>query len=631
MVRPWVAAATLYLGLALYLVYPAWTDPAHGVVGDWTHPDTLSNHWLYLWIADQIRAGGSILHNDRYYFPVGDAPWLAGNGSDALPFALLLGWMNWPGSITAWVLLTLVANGLGGLALGRAGGAGWGGATVAGAALVVCPYVARELAAGRFAQAPLWAAALFLAAWIRLLAAPRWTLGVGAGVLFGLAAFEYWYLGLWLAMAGALLWAFRPGARPLYAFVPTALAVTLPPLGVFLSHWSAVPGTDESTFPHPIAVDSALPATFPLWSGTGELSTVTVPLVLTTLAALGWRSVDRRLGRGLLVAAGLFYLLCLGPELLAPDGRSTGIPGPYALVYRWTGPLRRLWWPYRHVAPLTLVLLPLAAQGACRVAARLGPVAGPALLIAALPIELYARGATVDVSASWWTPPRAYEQLAALPPGHLVELPLAAAITRSQPSLVYQRVHGRTLVNGHAMWIDRVRPEAWDAWIDAQPLLAALRDFEAGKRSGAWTLPEEADRALLGQGVRYLSVNRGYFPGELSTLRDHHVAMLTALYGEPVVQAGGVRIWDLTRATGERAWTFPEYAPPEGYVDAEGRTSLPTDAAVGLRAWPRSVPPRPPTARPTVDPGRWSKLPPMVRRKLEREAGAADDTATEAE
>lgn len=624
MSRAWAAAAALYLTLALYLIYPAWTDPAHGLVGDWTHPDTLSNHWLYLWVADQVHGGRSLLHNDRYYFPVGDAPWLAGNGSDALPFALVFGWFDWPGSITGWVLLTLVANGLAGAALARSAGAGWGGALVAGAALVVCPYVSRELSAGRFAQAPLWSAALFLAAWIRLVEAPRVGLGVLAGLLFGLAAFQYWYQGLWLAMAGLVIWAFRPSLRPLYGFVPAALVATVPPLAVFLGRWGAVPGTDEDVFPHPIAVDSSLPASFPVWSGTGELATVTVPLVVSILAALGVRGVDRRLGRGLLVAAGMFYLLCLGPELLWPDGTSSGIPGPYALVYRWTGVLRRLWWPYRHVSPLLLVLVPLVAHGVARVSARIGAFVAPALLVAALPVELYARGATVDVSVSWWNPPVAYRALSDLPPGHLVELPLAGVVTRSQPSLVYQRVHGRVLVNGHAMWIDRVRPSAWDAWLATVPLLDAIRRFEAGELSGGWTLPAEADPALLAQGVRYVSVNRGYFPGELSTLREHHVALLTALYGEPLVRAGAVRVWDLERATGTRTWTFPSFTPPEDYVDAEGRTSLPTEGAVGLRAWPRTVPPRPPTARPAVDPSRWAELPPMVRRKLEREATVPD-------
>ena len=38
----------LYVGLALYALYPVWLSPEHGVVGSWAHPDMISNHWLYL-------------------------------------------------------------------------------------------------------------------------------------------------------------------------------------------------------------------------------------------------------------------------------------------------------------------------------------------------------------------------------------------------------------------------------------------------------------------------------------------------------------------------------------------------------------------------------------------------------
>ena len=167
-ILPFFGAVSLYLGLALYQLYPAWWDPAHGVVGDWRHPDTLSNHWLYRWIVERLLAGESIVHNDRYYVPVGDAPWLAGNGSDAVP-SLILAWLPWPASVTAWALLALVLNGVSGWLLARRTGASAAAATAAGGVLAVFPYVDAELSGGRFAQMPVYQVAFFLVAWSALL------------------------------------------------------------------------------------------------------------------------------------------------------------------------------------------------------------------------------------------------------------------------------------------------------------------------------------------------------------------------------------------------------------------------------------------------------------------------------
>jgi len=605
--RNWTLAALGYLAAALYLLWPAWTAP-EGWVGDWTHPDMISNHWLYRWVADVGPTG--LLHNDRYYFPVGDAPWLAGNGSDAVLYGLLapLGL-----GVTGWVVLTLVGNGLAGMALGRAAGATHGAAAVAGAFLVICPYVSREIAAGRFAQAPLWPSALFLAAWLRLLDAPSLARGVGAGLLFGLCAFGYWYYGLWMAMAGAILWLGRRDRRALVSFVPVALAVTVPPLAVFARNWQAVPGVEELVFPHPIAVDNAMPVSFPVWPGTGELANVVLPLTLLVLWVRGrptWPQV---------AAASWFAVLALGPELLGPDGTTTGVPGPFQLVYGGAEALRRLWWPYRHVAPLLLVLLPVAAVGLSRLQASLR--AAPALVALALPVELYARGGTVQVPASYLDAPEVYEELTAEAPGHLVELPLAAAITRSQASLAYQAIHGRTLVNGHGMWVARVRPAAWDTWLQAQPLLGQLVAYEGGAALEPWSLAPGGLQPLLAQGVRWISVNREFFPGELEDLRDHHRAFLQAVCGPPKLRGQGVWIWDLAACPGGD-WTFPAWKLPDSFVDASGRTSIPGNVpSAGFRAWPRSFPPSVPTpATATNNADAWADLPSMVRRKLEREA-----------
>lgn len=620
-------AALLYTAVALFMLYPAWTSPSHGVVADWTHPDALGNHWLYQWTAETLASGRSILHNNRYYWPVGDAPFLAGNGSDAVPFTALGAWLDWPFSVTLWCILTIVLNGMGGLAIAEAVGVKGGGSIVTGAMLVFCPYVVRELSAGRFAQAGLWTSAFFLSAWIRHLDAPTWKRGALAGLLFSLSAFQYWYYGLWMALAGAIFWAFRPSAKPLLEFVPFALAGTLPPLWIFLSHWSAIPGVEETTFPHPISVEYALFAGFPVWSGSGELASIGLPIVLSALAMAGWKLAPRPLARGALVAALAFYALSLGPELLAADGKSLEVPGPFQAIYRWSDTLQRFWWPYRHLAPLTLVLLPLVARGAERMVRWLNLPGGAVLILALLPIELYARGGVVEVSTSWFTPPPTYQKLAELPAGNVLELPLYEKIARNESSLSYQRVHQKTLINGHAMWVDRVRPAEWNAWIAEQPLLDALRQFEAGTLSGQWELA--ADQApWTANAVAYITLNREYFPGDLGDLLDHHATFLTAWYGKPILKGGGVRVWDVRASPKLNSHFWPTWSPPSTYVTASGLASLP-DAVdpAGWLNWPRSFPPKAPEARSTtIDQElRNSRLPPALRRRLERDE-TTDDT-----
>ena len=595
--RAWASATAIYLLLALYQLYPAWTSPAHGVVGSWAHPDMISNHWLYRWVAEQLTSGGSILHNDRYYFPIGDAPWLAGNGSDAVPATLIAALLAWPFSVTVWTLLTITLNGLGGYALARVVGAGHRGALVGGAALVLCPYLVYEISCARLAQAPIYWSAFFLASWIHLLRQPSWRRGLGAALLFGGAAFTYWYYGLWMAMTGAALWLLIPTGRgrALRFFLPWALLFTLPPLLVFLGAWSQIPGVADGVFPSPLAMATSLPPTFPLWLGHSELSSLALPVTVWALALAGLgRGPDRSLRLGLIGVAGFFYLLCLGPDLVWPDGSSTGIPGPFRLVYGSLAPLRRFWWPYRHLAPMTLALVPLMALGAERLVARWGSQGSWAFagLLLAMPIEEWARDGSVEVTISYWRPPAAYEALGALPEGHLLELPLSAALTRSQPSLSYQWLHHRTLVNGHAMWVKRVRPAAWDEWLAHQPLLDALRRFEDGTLSGPFTLPDGAVASLRAQGLRYLSVNPEFYPGELSPLGAFEADLLHELFGEPVIEDANLAVWDLEGWTGSASLSLPRWWPPADQIQPDGRTTLPATArSAGWQLWERSLPP----------------------------------------
>lgn len=596
-------AVAVYVALALWTLYPAWLDGEHVLVGDWRHPDMLSNHWLYGWIGERLLAGESIVHNTHYYFPIGDHPWLAGNGSDAVFHTPLHGLIGWPGSVTAWLLIVLTANGIAGWCLCRAAGAKNAGALFGGATLALSAYVCHELAGGRFSQVPLWAFAGFLAAWIKLLDTGRWRWAVVSALLYGCTAFLYWYYGLWAALVGGVLVLFR--GRPalamwpqLVGFAAGGLLLVVPPLALFLKNWQNIPGTESEGFPHPLASSSGLPLSFVAWGSGAERGDVVLSLVAVGLAAFGlWRA--RPLGwleRGLAACGVLFLVLALGPDILLPDGTPSGIPGPYLLAYGGLDVLQRYWWPYRHIVVLMFAVAVFAAR-ALPDRWQLG-----LLLTALLPLDLSLRDGKSSAPSAWWEPPEAYLAIADLPGEALIELPIAPQVVSTQQTLIYQRVHGKRLVNGHAMWVDRVRPDAWDAWVAQNTFLTVLQQYEQGQLMKApFAFRPEHVIALRQSGVRYLVVNAEYFPRALYGLVERYPAIFQPLFGDPVYTfRDHLFVWDLENYTHVGfIEDVPEFGLPEDYRDSDGSAMLDVGhgRALGLRGlarlFPPTIPPQP--------------------------------------
>jgi len=595
----WPLATLVYFGLALWTLYPAYLDTEHILVGDWRHPDMLSNHWLYAWVAERLLAGESILHNTDYYFPIGDHPWLAGNGSDAVLATPLHALVGWPGSVTFWLLLVLTANGVAGRALCRAMGGTNAGSLFGGATIALCAYVCHELAGGRFSQVPLWAFAGFLAAWIRLLDRPTVRMGVLAGVLYAVGAFLYWYYGLWAAGVAAVFLLFRRPTSwiPVAACAAVATALTLPPLALFLKNWALIPGTAAEVFPHPLAMTSGLPATFVFWGSGAERGEVTLSLIAVGLAGWGlykggldWRA------KALGVAGIAFFLLALGPELLAPSGEGTGVPGPFRLAYGSVGVLQRYWWPYRHVVVVGFAVAAFASRA---LPEKLPLALG---LVVLLPIDLIARDGTASAPSAWWEPPEAYLAMAEAPGEAVLELPIAPQVVSAQQTLTYQMVHQKKLVNGHAMWVDRVRPDAWDDWVADNSFLTVLGAYERGELMTApFAFRPEHVVALRSAGVRYIVVNAEYFPRALYGLVERYPVIFEPLFGEPVYTfRDHLWVWDLERYTHVGlVEDVPAFGLPEDYRNRDGSAMLDVGhgRALGLRGlarlFPPTIPPQP--------------------------------------
>jgi len=574
MTKRWLAAwLVLAVGCALAATWPAATSPRDTLLCNFVHPDCLSNHWLMVWVAEQIGSGGSILHNDRYYWPVGDAPWLAGNGSEGfayLPWHLLFGW---PLASNVHLIGLLVLNGLAAGALARASGASPAASLSAVPAGALLVYVVQELGAGRFTQVSVCWLGFFLAAWLHFLARPSIPRALLAAALLAVSCLFYWYYGLFGVLAGGvLLLAVRPVRAwgPLAAFSGAFLLLVGPLLWVFLTNWTGIVGTGEEVFPHPEAAQDATWPGVPFLANGGRHAGRALPFTVVALALLGLGRARVRVG--LALVALLFAGLMAGP--LIPHG-------PYEWVYGLAGPLRRFWWPYRHVVVLNLALVALAAHGLDRLVAegRRRTVAGVVLALS-VPVQLTLQGAPWHAQFSRAeVPVPFYQELAGAPGTVLLEPPLYPGIASSQTQLLYQLDHRKALLNGHALWVDRVRPPAWDAMVAGNSFLSAMQALERGEGGEAFRFEPADLQSLIDRGLGVLVVNREYFPIAMEGLVDVYLDVCSQAFGAPIATGKRVRAWDLTRWDGRGLYPHARWDWPPGI-----RPGGPTLSIQGYRA-----------------------------------------------
>lgn len=548
-------------------------SPTDTILCNYVHPDCLSNQWLMVWVADQLAHFRGILHNDAYYWPVGDAPWLAGNGSEGfamLPWHLLL---PWPLSANVHLLLVLALNGMAAYALARAAGASAPAALTAAPAGVTLVFCIQEMAAGRFTQVSVCWLGFFLAAWLRFLDDASWRRGLLAAGTLALTCLFYWYYGFFGVMAGALLLLARLARRSplaegaeglgiasLGGFALAFLGLAAPLLWVFLANWATIPGTAEATFPHPESVaDSTWPAV-PFLEGGGRHAgrDLAFTTCLFALVGLGLAKERWKAGGLALVAVG-FTLLMAGT--LVPHG-------PYELIYGLAGPLRRFWWPYRHVVVLNLALIALAARGVDGLGRWRRWAAVPLALL--VPVQLELQGAPWHAQFSKAEVPAPfYREVAALPGEVLLEPPLSPQVASAQSQLLYQLDHHKKLLAGHAMWVKRVRPPAWDELLESNSFLDEMLRLERGKLDGSFRFEARDLAALRERGLGVVVVNWEYFPKPLQGLTRAYEEVFTALFGPAAVEGPRARAWSLAGWDGRSevsftAWEWPKGVKPGG-------------------------------------------------------------------
>lgn len=579
---PLIVAALLSLVAGLIAVAPAWWEPTRWIVGNWYHPDCLSNHWLMVWVAEQVSHGRSLLHNTRYYWPVGDYPVLAGNGAEGvlfMPFYLALGW---PAGMPYYALLVITLNGLSGFALARAAGAERWAALLAAVVLATQPYALREASSGRFNQFSICWLQFFLASWLYFLDQPTRRRALLSAAALAATAFFYWYYGFFAVMAGAALLAVRvlhtrrlPQLRPLVEFSAAFLVILSPWAYFFWSNWGLIPGTGELTeFPHFEALNQARPLQWPfrIQEGTEIAHAMSLPgFALAAIGALlalrprrpedppAWRGPA---ALGLVVVWGVFYALSAGP--LSPYA-------PYTLLYGLTESLRRFWWPIRHEAVAQAAAAALGALALSALAAKFQSEWKRALLGLAfalsVPLSLRAQGVHDELLLSEaHLPPPAYPSLAKRPGTGLVEPPISPQAAGAQQQLIYQLYHNKTLLTGTALWVDRVRPDAWDAMVADNSFLSAMTALERGELQGTFQFQAEDLTSLVESGFRWYSINREMFILDLKPLVDSYSTLFTALFGQPALRGTGIKIWDAAQWKGQTSVAIPAFQWPRHLV-----------------------------------------------------------------
>ena len=224
------------------------------MIGGWNHPDNLGNHWLLVWVSEQLLSGQSILHNDRYYIPFGDYPWLAGNGTEGVLFAPWYWLFGWPTGVVPLILSYFVGMGLAGYWLGRVVGVGRWMALVPSIMLLSTPYWTREINAGRWSQLDgVWLIASiagFLWLWKEQVTIQR---AVVCGVLVGLTGIFYWYYAFFFVLSATVIvsinvdWTTYSRQRDRHCRRDICLNNN-PILLLYIFNWDLIPGVTETQF-----------------------------------------------------------------------------------------------------------------------------------------------------------------------------------------------------------------------------------------------------------------------------------------------------------------------------------------------------------------------------------------------
>ena len=311
-----------------------------------------------------------------------------------------------------------------------------------------------------------------------------------------------------------------------------SLVFVLPVLWIYLSNWHLIPGALESEFPAAEAMIDSIEPNWLIVHSHGKTAGATQSILVIAIIAAGFRFVQRKdlwIFVGSAIAFVVFWGLAMGTKLPL-----------YELFYGWNEQLRRFWWPSRHllmtnIAAASLLSLALVAlQKQKKFQREIHWSIGIAI---AIPVSIYLQGdrpfhanhSPVDL------PPELYQQLEKRSEKGIIQPPLNPKISRSQTALLFQIYHRKKMLNGHAQWVDRVRPTAWDAFIEEHSLLGYLSSFEEAEFSGTIEITMDDIQELLDIELELFVIDRELLYAELPQILTGYLSICRQLFGREIL------------------------------------------------------------------------------------------------
>ncbi|MED5369576.1 MAG: hypothetical protein VX899_01055 [Myxococcota bacterium] len=525
----WGLRVVGYLLLGVLLTWPLALHLNSSLPG-FPNVDAADTLWLRGLVPPLLASPGQWPSTDAVFWPQGyPVLLLTPNLMDHALGGMLAALLPFPLSDNVFWLGCLLANGLSAHHLGRTltrsraplerEGAGW----LLGVGWVCSEPLLRELNLHHAPQTMAFWIPLYLAAFAQALEPQgRVRHAIAAGLFMLGAALSYWYLALFAALGSLPL--LLAGARKLdrQAWLRFGLAVgvtllgALPALLPFALSWDSLPVTSPESAPMPldIAADlSALPAhqrfeaahgAAPLellWSSymdrSNRISWVLLGAVALS-AALSLRAQRARQMLPWLAMAALGAVMVLGPFLKRGEDLVLVGGSALSLPFHWLGQLHpfldRLTWPERWGMVLPLGLLAAAALRLPR----------PGLWVPALLAEALLLSANLPVQTQDLQYEQAWRVLEASQ-GAVLELPLKRDGLSMPQVGRHQRYHRKPVVNPLLLPPGAPKPQGWDDWMRAQPLLDWIRVLEGGQDPGP--LPPGAVEALAAQGVGAIALD----------------------------------------------------------------------------------------------------------------------------
>lgn len=598
------AELTAYAFVAFGAVSAALLTPGH-IIGDGV--DMYGTFWFYWWIGHCIEVGQDPGFTDLMFHPLGKDIFAhtGNNFVDAIvaqPFQWLVGFPRYQ-PVFVGVLLFVNALSFRPLAKRVLGGPQAQLTWAAFAATLVWmanPFTLFELMTGRLTQAFLWflppAVALFLD--VEREAGPGaptrrwWVAALLAGVLTGLQAWTYWFMGFFMAFGFAWLAVVQlvqgraPRARLLAGWGlagASALITVLPGILAMAgaTDGGEVPGLSEARAPlwelvwrKPPPLGNNVEATL---HGSYLMETRGQPmlghltwggglLLATLLGRQRWRWL------GLVVLTGVLSLGAVIPQ--GPEGQDIILPH-YMLLYHVLPFFDRLWFPYRLLVMvflgLSLLLGTLVAR-ANRGALSRWPWALP-LALCALNLAEQHRHLAWPLLHREFVPPAVYTHIGEQG-GGLIELPVGLA----RISIAWQAVHEQPTFGGMAENASIFWPEGYRRRLK-NSFIKSLK-FVTRKPDNPLSYNENERQALVAEGFRWVVLDRHLMDSDLHRWayggRDDERAAAPFLaqqqiidaLGPPVAVDGPLVVWDLKGGS-----AFPPALQP-------------TPETLNTRSWP---------------------------------------------